>query len=115
MKWNEALGSAPENSAPLCLVPGAMIERDMNFLGQRVLPAMSTRNSIEKALVGRRVVLPSYFSGLHVQHCVKPQGAAPVIFKAMPFGASGRKRQHGNKSIQSLNGRLLVAPLSDRA
>jgi len=32
----------------------------------------------------------------------------PVVLEAVPFGAAGRQRQHGIKSVERLNGRFLV-------
>ena len=47
-------------------------------------------------------------AGLHVQRRVQRQSAVTIIFKAMPLGASGRRRQHRIESVQRLNRCLFV-------
>jgi hypothetical protein len=52
--------------------------------------------------------LAEHFTGLRIEGRVQGQGAMPVIFKAVPFGASRRQRQHRIFAIKRLNGRFLI-------
>lgn len=52
--------------------------------------------------------LPNHLAGLRIQRRIQRQSAMAVLFKAMPFSASGRKRKALVQTVQCLNSALLV-------
>jgi hypothetical protein len=49
-----------------------------------------------------------------VERGVQREGAVSAVFKAVPFRAPGRERQHGIQSIQGVNRGLFIGRKHDR-
>src|SRR6266403_565240 len=52
--------------------------------------------------------LAEHLAGFGVERGVERKGAVTVVLKTVSLGSSGRERQHGIESVQSLDGALFV-------
>jgi hypothetical protein len=52
--------------------------------------------------------LAQHLAGFGVERGVERKGAVTVVLKTVSLGSSGRERQHGIESVQSLDGALFV-------